>query len=70
MVLELAVEAQASLFGKHLPDGKRGSSCLGVQVLQSSSKAIFQNSVCFFSLANNSVSHLVPSHKSPSAQTG
>ena len=30
MVLELATEAQASLFGKQLPDHKRGCSSLGI----------------------------------------
>ena len=69
-VLELAAEAQASLFGKQLPDHKKGYSSLGIQVLQCGSKAVFKSSTCFFSFSSNSVNHLVSSNKLPSLQTG
>ena len=69
-VLELAADAQASLFGKQLPDHKRGCSSLGIQVLQCGSKAVFKSSTCFSSFSSNSVNHLLPSNKLPSLQTG
>ena len=50
MVLELAAEAQASVFGKEPLDCKRGSNSLGNQVLQCGSQSHFQNLNLFLQL--------------------
>lgn len=50
MVLELAAEAQASVFGKQFLDSKRGSNSLGIQLLQCGSQSRFQKLNLFLQL--------------------
>lgn len=64
-----AAGAPASVLGTHLPDHKRGSSSLSIQVCNVAVKATFKMLNLFLQLSNHSMSHLLPSKQSPSTQT-